>query len=92
MVALEELDEPARRKLLAMPDEEYRGLVAFCNRYPDIVLEFGVLEATDVTPEGEEEAKVFECAGDAEQVRHLCMRTLLCPLFCVLLWRLCHLT
>ena len=72
IVALEEMDEAARRSLLALPDDEYQQVVTFCQRYPDIVLEFTVLDGTDVTPEGEDTdaAKVFEVAGDAQQVRN----------------------
>lgn len=69
VVALAEMEDPDRRRLLAMPDEEYGKVAAFCNLYPDIVLEFGLIDCNDVTPEDEEAGKVFECPSGLDQVR-----------------------
>ena len=44
-------------------------VATFCARYPDVALEFALLECKDVTPEGDEEAKVFEVPAGIEQVR-----------------------
>jgi hypothetical protein len=68
VVALAEMEDPERRRLLAMADENYGKVAAFVNRYPDIVLEFGLIDCNDVTPEDEEAAKVFECPFGLEQV------------------------
>jgi hypothetical protein len=69
VVALEEiLQDAERRKLLAMSDEEYAQVAAFCNRYPDIAVDISLVDGTDVTPKDEEDFKVFEFPGDASVV------------------------
>lgn len=58
-----------RRKLLAMSDEDYAQVAAFCNRYPDVALDMACVGGTDVTPEDDEETKFFDVPGGGDVVR-----------------------
>lgn len=64
--ALQEMEDGARRRLLALPDAAYAAVAAFCNRYPDEVsIVFAVTNGKDVSPPDDEEARAFEVDGEA---------------------------
>jgi hypothetical protein len=57
-----------RRKLLAMSDDDYAQVAAFCNKYPDIEVNMALVDGQDVTPEDEQDLKVFEVPAGASVV------------------------
>lgn len=79
--SLQEMDDAARRRLLALPDAAYGAVADFCNRYPDEVsIVFAVTNGKDVSPPDDEEARAFEVDGDAGLVR--CHCDLVCERAC----------
>lgn len=67
---LQEMDDAARRRLLALPDAAYADVAAFCNRYPDDVsVVFAVTNGKDVSAPDDEDSRAFEVDGDAGVVR-----------------------
>ena len=70
ILALTDLEDSERRELLAMDDAEYAAVASFCNRYPDITLEFTVLNGRERTEAADaDEKKSFVCDTDTEEVR-----------------------
>lgn len=83
MVKLEEMADGERRKLLAMSEEDYAQVAAFCNRYPDVALDMACVGGTDVTPEDDEETKFFDVPGGGDVVRASTLRAFTRPRACV---------
>lgn len=68
--ALQEMDDAARRRLLALPDAVYADVASFCNRYPDDVsVVFAVTNGKDVSAPDDEDSRAFEVDGDSGVVR-----------------------
>lgn len=68
ILALTDLEDTERRALLTFDDAAYGQVAAFCNRYPDVALEFGVTNGRETSASGDER-RAFTCAADADEAR-----------------------